>query len=506
MDEAAPVPVSALAKRRNFALGGVTIRPSTRSIEGPDGTAIIEPRVMQVLLALLDARGEVLSREALLEQCWSGTIVGDDAINRTIAEIRRALRESGSTISVETIPRIGYRIEQDQSAKRSVREFLGFEGFNLGRRQVVAGSLATVTALAAGGTVFSSWQRASQVDRLIEQGKIARASAGPNARAQAEAIFRSAIEIDPKRADAWGWLARVVPDSDAAREIAIHTLELDQSEPNARVVLITQRRDLVDWADWEDALLEVLAEAPDNTLALDFLTLFYQGMGRCKDSWVTNERLIASEPFDTTALHRRAFKHWIFGRPGEADKVADQTLQLRPRDPYSWNARLIIYAFTDRAPAAVALLDDIASRPANLTAASIEFWRSALRAIESRSSTDIAKAVEVCTAAAILAPGLAANAIMIFSYLGLLDHAYRVADGLFEGRGAIVQQSRGQGIGDIYSGADWGRTQFLFIPVTAAFRDDERFFSLCERMGHVAYWRKRGIWPDPFVRGSLKPS
>lgn len=506
MDEAAPVPVSALAKRRDFVVGAATVRPSTRSIEGPAGTATIEPRVMQVFLALLDAQGEVLSRDALLEQCWPGVIVGDDAINRTIAEIRRALRETGAAVSVETIPRIGYRIEQARSAKRPLREFLGFERLKFDRRKLVVGGVTAVAALAAGGTAFSRWQRAAKVDGLIERGKIAQASSAPNGNAQAEAIFRSAIEIDPGRADAWGWLARVVPDVDAARESATHALELDPSEANARVVLITQRRDLVDWADWEDALLEVLAQAPDNTLALDFLTLFYQGMGRCHDSWVTNERLIASEPFNTTGLHRRAFKHWIFGRIGEADKVADQTLRLRPRDPFAWNARLMIYAFTERVAAALALLDDLPSRPTNLTEPSVESWRAALRAIDTRSSSDIAKAVQVCTEAASLAPGLAANAIMIFSYLGRLDDAYRVADGLFEGRGAIVQQSRGQGIKDLYSGSEWARTQFLFIPATAAFRDDERFVGLCERMGHVAYWRKRGIWPDPFVRGSLKPS
>lgn len=203
--------------------------------------------------------------------------------------------------------------------------------------------------------------------------------------------------------------------------------------------------------------------------------------------------------------HRRALKHWLFGRIGEADKVADQALQLWPRHASVWNARILIYAFTDRARAGLALLDDAASRPVNLTAPSIASWRAALEAIATRAPADVARALEVCTRAAAIAPGLAANAIMVFSYLGEPDAANRVADGLFERRGTLVQRVRAGGMRDMYSSSSWGRTQFLFIPATGQFRADPRFPELCRRMGHVAYWQKRGIWPDAFVRGALDP-
>src|SRR3546814_6909845 len=88
---------------------------------------------------------------------------------------------------------------------------------------------------------------------------------------------------------------------------------------------------------------------------------------------------------------------------------------LWPLRPEVWNARLLVYAFTERAPAALALLDDVASRPVDLTPPSIESWRAALNAFVTRSSADVARAVTTCTAAARLAPGLAANAIMAFS-------------------------------------------------------------------------------------------
>lgn len=496
---------SSLAKRQDFFLGDVRVRPSLRTIEGPSGTAKGEPRVIQVLVALADARGRVLSRDDLLHLCWDGRIVGDDAINRAIGEVRRIAASVGAGFEVETVPRIGYLITgidwdeqpaQDNSPSRILT----------GRRKLLVGGLAVVAVIGGGGAAVLYRRHHAEVDDLIKRGKLLQGSGRPDDEKQAELLFRRAIANDSARADAWGWLASVLDDQDAARAAALQAISLDSREPNARVVLALQRRDLDAWTQWEDELLGVLADAPDNARALGHLTMFYQGMGRCKDSWSTNERAVMVEPFNPTHQHRRAFKHWIFGRIGEADKVADQTLGLWPRVSVVWNARMLIYACTDRAPAALALLDDTASRPSNLTAPSIASWRAALTAISTRAPSDVARAVEICTEAARLAPGLAANAIMFFSYLGELDAAYRVANGLFEARGTIIQQVRGRNVRDLYSTTQWGRTQFLFIPATAPFRADARFPDLCQRMGHVAYWQKRGIWPDPFVRGSLNPA
>lgn len=489
-----------LAKRADLTIGMTTIRPSLRQIEGPTGAADVAPRVMQVLLALHDARGGVLSRDDLLAQCWAGMLVGDDAINRTIGEIRRVIRATGADLSIETIPRVGYRLDStDFSEAHDDRK-----PFSVDRRKLMIGGAAALSLAGSAGAAILYSDRRTEIDVLIERGRVLQASGDPAQAKRAEGLFRSAVKRDPGRPDAWGWLARVLEDRSDAREAANRALALDPREVNARAVLIVQRRDIDEWVDWEDALLELLAEAPDNTLALEYLSMFYQACGRCKDNWDLGERLYLLEPLNPNNLHRRAFRHWIFGKFAQADKIADQSLLLWPRHPYVWNARLMIYAFTDRAPAALALLEDVPNRPPNLTQPSVESWRAALRAIDTRAPVDIASAVEKLSAVAVLAHGLAANAIMVFSYLGELDSAYRVADGLFEGRGSLVQQKRGEGIRDVYSGAAWGRTQFLFIPATVSFRADIRFQDMCERTGHVAYWRKRGIWPDPFVRGFLR--
>lgn len=494
-----------LSRRADFVLGDTIVRPSLRRLEGPLGSVTGEPRVIQVLAALAEARGAVLSRDDLLQLCWDGRIVGDDAINRSIAEIRRLAANAGARFEVETVARVGYRITGVNWDAEPVMAASQSRHLKT-RRKLLVGGIAAAAVLAGGSAAIIYRNRAAEIDGLIERGRVLQGSGGPKDKQRAEALFRKAIERDPMRADAWGWLANVLDDQTSAREAAQRALILDAREPNARAVLALQRRDLGAWTQWEDELLAVLADAPDNAEALSLLTFFYQGMGRCKDSWLTNERAVRVEPFNPAHHHRRALKHWIFGRIGEADKVADQSLRLWPHSSTVWNARLLIYAFTDRAPAAQALLDDLASRPNNLTPQSVGSWREALNAIATRAPADVARAVDVCTKAASLAPGLAANAIMTFSHLGELDAAYRVANGLFEGRGSIVQQTRGGSMKDFYSASAWGRTQFLFIPATLPFRADARFPELCQRLGHVAYWQKRGIWPDPFVRGALDPA
>jgi TolB-like protein/cytochrome c-type biogenesis protein CcmH/NrfG len=98
-----------LAYEADFALGGVRIRPALRQLRKDDITKVVEPRVMQVLVALARRGGEVVDRDELVRLCWAGLFVGDDAIQRAVAKVRR-LGEASGAFTVETIPRVGYRL------------------------------------------------------------------------------------------------------------------------------------------------------------------------------------------------------------------------------------------------------------------------------------------------------------------------------------------------------------------------------------------------------------
>ena len=103
-----------LAARPDFTLGLAAVSPSSRTIAGPGGTADVEPRVMQVLVVLADAAGQVVTRGTLFDRCWGGVFVGDDSLNRAIGAVRKLAAEiAGGSFEIETIPRTGYRLTGD---------------------------------------------------------------------------------------------------------------------------------------------------------------------------------------------------------------------------------------------------------------------------------------------------------------------------------------------------------------------------------------------------------
>ncbi len=93
-----------------FTVGGVTVTPALRTLAVETRESVIEPRVMQVLITLHRRCGEVVGREALIDACWGGRSIGDDAINRAILKLRRALDEIGGGLVIETIAKVGYRL------------------------------------------------------------------------------------------------------------------------------------------------------------------------------------------------------------------------------------------------------------------------------------------------------------------------------------------------------------------------------------------------------------
>ncbi|HEY1614060.1 MAG TPA: winged helix-turn-helix domain-containing protein [Rhizomicrobium sp.] len=105
-----------LAHEPDFHLGRIEVRPSLRELAGDGFRETIDRRVMQVLVALARAKGKVVSRDDLIESCWDGVIVGDEAINRCISRLRKAAEASGNAFSIETLSRVGYRLKVPETS------------------------------------------------------------------------------------------------------------------------------------------------------------------------------------------------------------------------------------------------------------------------------------------------------------------------------------------------------------------------------------------------------
>ena len=104
-----------LAHELDFPLGSSTVSPSRLQMECGDRSERVEPRVMQVLVVLARAEGAVVTRDELIDSCWEGRIVGEDAIQRVLGRIRHlAIECADGSFKLETIRGVGCRLVAPQ--------------------------------------------------------------------------------------------------------------------------------------------------------------------------------------------------------------------------------------------------------------------------------------------------------------------------------------------------------------------------------------------------------
>lgn len=99
--------IRALASASRFRVGATLVYPERLAIERDGVASALEPRIMEVLVALAERAGEVVSAEQLLIEVWRGTFYGDNPVHRAIAQLRRHL---GDPSCIATIRKRGYRL------------------------------------------------------------------------------------------------------------------------------------------------------------------------------------------------------------------------------------------------------------------------------------------------------------------------------------------------------------------------------------------------------------
>ena len=153
---AAPVRLPAAS---DFRLGRLRISPSACEAIRDGERHHIEPRVMQVLVALVRAEGAVVSRHDLIQSCWDARVVGEDAISRCILKLRE-LADAGAgrtDFQIETIARIGYRLKSVGTQENPTDETLPAAGLHAQRAQAPLALVAT-TCLALAVVALIAWR------------------------------------------------------------------------------------------------------------------------------------------------------------------------------------------------------------------------------------------------------------------------------------------------------------------------------------------------------------
>ena len=87
------------------------IDPAIDEIATGDRTHKLEPRTMRLLVTLAQAGGDVVSGERLLDEVWSGVVVGPASVYQSVSQLRKVLGDSDAAPRyISTVPRKGYRL------------------------------------------------------------------------------------------------------------------------------------------------------------------------------------------------------------------------------------------------------------------------------------------------------------------------------------------------------------------------------------------------------------
>ena len=101
------------ASKQTFNLGGWNVDPLNnclRRVDEPE--TIIRPKVMQLLVELVENQGQTVTREELIERVWHGNeYVGDRGLTDAVWQLRKCLdSDTRHSPYIETIPKTGYRL------------------------------------------------------------------------------------------------------------------------------------------------------------------------------------------------------------------------------------------------------------------------------------------------------------------------------------------------------------------------------------------------------------
>ncbi len=104
-------------------IGTLLLDIQTNQLISDGNSQQIEPKLVEVLYFLYQHRNQVVTRQQLIDVVWKGQVVSDNAINRSISQVRKLISQSKTPCpTIETIPRVGYRLQLEYQVDSNVNE------------------------------------------------------------------------------------------------------------------------------------------------------------------------------------------------------------------------------------------------------------------------------------------------------------------------------------------------------------------------------------------------
>jgi DNA-binding winged helix-turn-helix (wHTH) protein/tetratricopeptide (TPR) repeat protein len=498
---ASPWPID-LAHTRPFHLGPIEVRPASRELVFGERREVLEPLVMQVLVALANARGEILSREDLIDACWGGRAVSDDAINRVISRLRALGRDLGG-FSVETVTKVGYRLVEDgKEPARLVAERP--QPAKLTRRTIVAGAAAAVAAGAGFLVLRQPWRHRPppEAAELFRRGEITIRQGLPGGLRQAISFYEQAVRIDPLYSGAWGALAlaythllegygeaeiRSVPDH--LRSAARRALELDPDNADAHFALALIRPYFRNWASMEAQLRQLGKRYPKHWLGNGRLGGLMCDVGRIEDGIQLNKRLMEIDPMLPVGEFYLITAMLNADRLQEAEARLDRAEERWPGHPSIWAARYRMLMFNGRPQAAQAFVMNPDLRPSSMTAEDTGRLLRLAQAVDTQRPGDVTTSIDDFRKRAAEDIHNTPFSAIAFALLGRPDLTFASLERYYFNQGTFGPPVTIEPLTRRYA-------RDLFTRPLDPLRSDPRFKSILQRVGLEDYWRETGTIPD----------
>ncbi|MDN3616323.1 MAG: response regulator transcription factor [Vibrio gallaecicus] len=94
-----------------LSFGELVINEKTRLVQRAGHNLVTTPVMYQILLLLVKAQGEVVTRESLIQQLWGDDSPENDVLRSHIYLLRNILDKPFATPMLKTVPKCGFRLE-----------------------------------------------------------------------------------------------------------------------------------------------------------------------------------------------------------------------------------------------------------------------------------------------------------------------------------------------------------------------------------------------------------
>jgi DNA-binding winged helix-turn-helix (wHTH) protein/Tfp pilus assembly protein PilF len=376
--------------------GAFSLDLRTRELRRRHRRIHLPPLPFEVLAALVDCPGDVVTRQELYRRLWSdGTVVDfDNNLNAAVRRLRQTLGDSTEQPRfIETLPRLGYRFVA--SVERGVetpateatphtapivsvrvdatkepitaagagavrapdRRITVDHARHSSRLASVASVALTAAVFGLGGLAIARWSDTSAVSEgqaAFERGEELLNQGNPRA---AVSAFERAVALDPAHARAYSALAHALHRASNQAQVRRAPGESPALEAARRAVALDPRCGACQgtlgfylfYHDWQWRRAEVhlrtaIELEPDRESIRPSLALLLVATSRYSEALAEIDRALAQRPYELTWHAIRASILYTARRYDDVLTATDRALALNDRDRgvLEWRSRALM--------------------------------------------------------------------------------------------------------------------------------------------------------------------